>query len=184
MAVEGKVNLPVKGESKEMTYDQLRKITKDRMEEFQHEGQTFYIKHYYTADKRIVTLSLNCGNPSNEEKYIKRLPIQLFGDVRIGKSSMDMCNGTSIFQSTNVALKIGYSICVPDDDFDVVRGCRVASGRALKPRKTSHFISEEMSKTVFELFGKESTYETILNNAYTYFKKTKLKELNKRPDKK
>lgn len=77
------------------------------------------------------------------------------------------------------ALNIGYAVCMPEDTFDKTVGEKTAIGRAVKPRKRTIWKSSLVNSDLTDLFDKR-IMNILLNNAFKEFKKTKLKEIEKR----
>lgn len=160
-------------DSKDTQKENLSKITQYRMKKIQHQGKECYVKHFYTANGKIVTLALTVSDLNVDAEKIK---------------VNNAWSYTNIFRLTfsePLSINIGYSICVQEDVFNERLGENVASGRAIKNSNQHKFLSVGISEELFKLIGKHRSFESILNNAYNVFKKGKLKELtSRRPIKK
>ena len=89
-------------DSKDTQKENLSKITQYRMKKIQHQGKECYVKHFYTADGRIVTLALTVSDLNAEADKIQ----------------VNNAWSYTLTFLEPLSINIGYSICVQDDIFN------------------------------------------------------------------
>ena len=144
-------------------------ITSDRAKKIVRKEGTFFTKNYLTPDGRIVTLAIG---------FKESKPVEPYKEQEDGTVIWYL---PTTFGKHNENLNIGYSICVPGDDFKDFVGENRAISRCIKQDEKHDFIRITICEDMLQLLkGNSFACEGILNSAYKKFKKEKLPQLNAR----